>query len=169
MASAPRPSSRARPTPTSQEQRDSLRGDFPAAGGEAGYRLELDTTRTSENWRYATATRTAWTFWSARGDGPLPLLGVDYDVPADLEGRVRGTLPVTLGFTARGARTLTAELSYDDGTTWRRLPLLPLGHGRWTALVSHRATETGVSLRVIATDASGGRFEQTVTRAYGVK
>ncbi|GAA2822525.1 S8 family peptidase [Nonomuraea rubra] len=151
------------------EQRDSLRGDFPAAEGEAEYRLELDTTRTSENWRYATATRTAWTFRSARGDGPLPLLGVDYDVPADLEGRVRRTLPVSLGFTARDARTLTAELSYDDGTTWRRLPLLPLGHGRWTALVSHRATETGVSLRVTATGASGGRFEQTVTRAYGVK
>ncbi|MFC5835804.1 S8 family peptidase [Nonomuraea insulae] len=148
-----------------------LRGTFPAVQEDAEYRLELVTTRTSENWRYATATQSAWTFRSARPEGtqPLPLLGVDYDVPADLEGEVRRTLPVSLGFTARGARTLTAEMSYDDGKTWRRLPLLPLGQGRYTALVSHRATDTGVSLRVTATGAAGNRFEQTVTRAYGVK
>ncbi|MFC4014766.1 S8 family serine peptidase [Nonomuraea purpurea] len=153
------------------EERANLRGDFPAVAEDAEYRMELDTTRTSQEWRYATATRTAWTFRSARPEGtrPVPLLGVDYDVPADLEGRVRKALPVTLGFTVHGgAKTLTAELSYDDGKTWRRLPLISLGNqGRYKALVSHQASETGVSLRVTATG-TGSRFEQTVTRAYGV-
>jgi subtilisin family serine protease len=153
------------------EERKNLRGDFPAVQEDAEYRMELSTTRTSEEWRHATATRTAWTFRSARPSGtqPLPLLGVDYDVPADLEGKVHRALPVALGFTAKGAKTMTAELSYDDGTTWRRLPLIPLGQGRYKALVSHRSTDTGVSLRVTATGAAGNRFEQTVTRAYGVK
>ncbi|MEV0621678.1 S8 family serine peptidase [Nonomuraea sp. NPDC050404] len=150
------------------EERENLRGTFPAVPGDAEYRMELSTTRTSENWRYATATETKWTFRSA-GDGPLPLLGVDYEVPADLEGRVHRTLPVKIGFTAEKARRLTAELSYDDGKSWRKLALIPLGRGRYTTLVSHKATDTGVSLRVTATGDSGSRFEQTVTRAYGVK
>ncbi|MGP3936800.1 S8 family serine peptidase [Nonomuraea sp. KM88] len=153
------------------EERKNLRGDIAAVEGDAEYRLELSTTRTSEEWRYATATESSWTFRSARpaDEQRLPLLGVDYDVPADLEGKVHRALPVALGFTARDARKLTAEMSYDDGRTWRKLPLLPLGQGRYKALVSHRKTGTGVSLRVVATGASGERFEQTVTRAYGVK
>ncbi|QFY13328.1 S8 family serine peptidase [Nonomuraea phyllanthi] len=151
------------------EERANLRGDFPAVPEDAEYRLELSTTRTSEEWHYATATETSWTFRSGAGDGPLPLLGVDYDVPADLEGTVRRTLPVTLGFTARDARRLTVEMSYDDGTSWRQLGLIPLGQGRYRAIVSHRATDTGVSLRVTATGARGERFEQTITRAYGVR
>ncbi|MBF8184845.1 S8 family peptidase [Nonomuraea sp. K274] len=152
------------------EERANLRGAFPAVPQDAEYRLELSTTRTSAEWRYATATESAWTFRSAPAEGtqPLAMLGVDYDVPADLEGKVRRTLPVKLGFTAPGARTLTAEMSYDDGATWRRLPLIPLGRGRYTTLASHRATGTGVSMRVTATGAAGNRFEQTITRAYGV-
>ncbi|WP_326634350.1 S8 family peptidase [Nonomuraea fuscirosea] len=153
------------------EERANLRGTFETVAQNAEYRLELATTRTSEEWRYATATRSAWTFRSARTEGAkaLPLLGVDYDVPADLEGRVPRTLPVPIGFTARQARKLTAELSYDDGKSWHRLALVPLGQGRYTTLVAHRATSAGVSLRVTATGASGEKFEQTVTRAYGVK
>ncbi|WP_063780584.1 S8 family serine peptidase [Nonomuraea sp. SBT364] len=153
------------------EERSTLRGTFPAVPEDAEYRLELTTTRTGEEWRYATATRSAWTFRSAKPEGtqPLPMLGVDYDVPTDLEGRVHRALPVKLGFTAPGARKLSAEMSYDDGKTWRRLPLVPVGRGEHVALVSHRRTDTGVSLRVTATGASGERFEQTVTRAYGVR
>ncbi|GGO82636.1 S8 family peptidase [Nonomuraea cavernae] len=153
------------------EERTGLWADLAAVPEDAEYRLELSTTRTSQEWRYATATESSWTFRSARpaGTQPLPLLGVDYDVPADLEGKVRRTLPVALGFTARDAKKLTAEMSYDDGRTWKKLTLLPLGQGRHKAVVSHRKTDTGVSLRVTATGASGQRFAQTVTRAYGVE
>ncbi|MEV4219307.1 S8 family serine peptidase [Nonomuraea sp. NPDC049725] len=153
------------------EERSTLRGAFPAVAEDAEYRLELDTTRTGDEWLHATATRTSWTFRSARTEDtrPLPMLGVGYDIPADLEGRVHRTLPVKLGFTAPGARKLSAEMSYDDGRTWRRLPLIPAGRGQHVALVSHRKTDLGVSLRVTATGAAGERLEQTVTRAYGVR
>ncbi|WP_158578567.1 S8 family peptidase [Spongiactinospora rosea] len=153
------------------EERADLWGRFPATPEKAEYRMELSTTRTAEEWRWATATETAWTFRSARGEGtrPLPLPGVEYDVPADLNGEVPRWWPVPIGFTARGANRLTAELSYDDGKTWRRLPLIPGGHGRHVALVAHQPTGAGVSLRVTATGADGAKFEQTINRAYGVK
>ncbi|WP_158578566.1 S8 family peptidase [Spongiactinospora rosea] len=153
------------------EERAGIWGQFPAMPQKAEYRLELSTTRTSEEWQHATSTRTAWTFRSARAEGTkrLPLLGVDYDVPADLNGEVPRGLPVPLGFAAPGANRLTAELSYDDGRTWKRLPVFPVGHGRHLALAGHRATDKGVSLRVTASGPDGAKFEQTIIRAYGVR
>ncbi|MGV9777221.1 S8 family peptidase [Streptosporangium sp. NPDC003464] len=154
-------------------------GDFPAVPGKATYRLELSTKRSSEEWTYATETSTAWTFGSARpasGSEPLPLLGVDYTVPADLNGRVRRALPVPLDFAVRSTapglalRKVTAELSYDDGKTWKRLALLPRGKDRYSTLVSHLAGEGRyVSLRVNAEDRAGNAVSQTVLRAYGVR
>lgn len=154
-------------------------GNFPAVPGKATYRMELSTKRSSEEWTYATETSTAWTFGSARpksGSEPLPLLGVDYTVPADLDGRVRRTLPIPLDFGVRSAapglalRQVTAELSYDDGKSWKRLVLLPRGKDRYSTLVSHRASKGQyVSLRVTAKDTAGNAVEQTVLRAYGVK
>ncbi|MFC4532397.1 S8 family peptidase, partial [Sphaerisporangium dianthi] len=159
------------------EERPYAWGDFPAVPGEAEYRLELSTRRTSQEWAHAIATDTAWTFRSARPQAqvqPLPLLQVDYDVPADLDGRVPRGLPVTLGFAVRGTapgaavKSLTAELSYDDGTTWRRLPVLPAGRAGYAAPVAHPA-KARVSLRVTATDTAGNQVRQTVVRAYGVR
>ncbi|MFI0418109.1 S8 family peptidase [Spongiactinospora sp. 9N601] len=153
------------------EEREGIWGQFPAVPEKAEYRLELSTTRTSEEWRHATSTQTAWTFRSARAEGTkrLPLLGVDYDVRTDLNGEVPRGLPVPLGFTAPGAHRVSADLSYDDGRTWKRLPVFPAGHGRHLALAGHRATDKGVSLRVTATGPDGAKFEQTIIRAYGVK
>ncbi|MCM0678421.1 S8 family serine peptidase, partial [Micromonospora phytophila] len=112
----------------------------------ARYRLDLTTRRASEDWRWATRTETAWEFTSARptGDGaqPLPLLQVDYRVPADLRGEVAGGRPHQLELTLRqpagvpaptGA-SLRVEVSFDSGATWRSVPV----HGdgtRYTALV----------------------------------
>ncbi|MCG5219817.1 S8 family serine peptidase [Streptosporangium soli] len=151
-------------------ERPNLRGDFPAVAEEAEYRLELSTTRTSEEWRYATATETAWTFKSKAADTTVPLLKVDYDIPADLNGQVRRALPVPLKFTAGpSVKSFAAEHSYDDGKTWKRLHVLPIGNGRYSTLVSHPAVDGGVSLRVTATDTAGNQIKQTVTRAYGVR
>ncbi|WP_433244446.1 S8 family peptidase [Streptosporangium sp. CA-135522] len=154
-------------------------GTFPAVPEKATYRMELSTKRSSEEWTYATETSTAWTFGSARpksGSEPLPLLDVDYTVPADLNGRVRRILPVPLDFGVRSTapgfalRQVTAELSYDDGKSWKRLVLLPSGKNRYSTLVSHQASRGQyVSLRVTAKDGAGNAVEQTVLRAYGVK
>lgn len=137
-------------------ERDAAWGAFPAVPQEAEYRLELSTTRTSEEWTTAIATETAWTFRSKKGQAVLPLLQVDYDVR-----------PGLLGFAVRpqnglAARELRLELSYDDGRTWRRQPVLSLGHGRFSAIVLRQHP----SIRVTATDSGGNQVRQTVIRAY---
>ncbi|MEU4704024.1 S8 family peptidase [Nonomuraea dietziae] len=141
------------------EERDAAWGAFPAVPQEAEYRLELSTTRTSEEWTTAVATETAWTFRSKQGQQVLPLLQVDYDVRPGLLGfAVRHQKGVS-GLTAKDLRL---EVSYDDGATWRRQPVLPLGHGRYSAVV----LRPHPSLRVTATDSGGNQVRQTVIRAY---
>ncbi|GAA3079561.1 S8 family peptidase [Streptosporangium carneum] len=141
------------------EEREDAWGAFPAVPQEAEYRLELSTKRTSEQWTRAIATETSWTFRSKRGQQVLPLLQVDYDVRPGLLGfAVRHQKGVS-GLTVKDLRL---ELSYDDGATWRRQPVLPLGHGRYSAVVLRPRP----SLRVTAADSGGNQIRQTVIRAY---
>ncbi|BCJ55028.1 hypothetical protein Asp14428_65030 [Actinoplanes sp. NBRC 14428] len=66
---------------------------------------------------------------------------------------------VRLDFSAK-LKSLWAELSADDGATWKRAVvtgstvLVPPGRGP-------------VSLRITATDKAGNSLTQTVVRAYG--
>ncbi|MFG3708732.1 S8 family serine peptidase [Micromonospora sp. NPDC047670] len=144
----------------------------------ARYRLDVTTRRSSEEWRRATRTETSWQFGSARPAGdaaqPLPLLQVEYQVPADLRGEVAGARGHRLGLTLRqpagvpapqGTR-LRVEVSFDAGATWRSVPVRGSGT-RYTALVP--AGRGAVSLRVHATDRAGNAVDQTVTDAYGLR
>ncbi|WP_157250238.1 S8 family serine peptidase [Nonomuraea typhae] len=141
------------------EERAAAWGAFPAVPQEAEYRLELSAKRTSEEWNRSVATETAWTFRSRPGQQVLPLLQVDYDVRPGLLGfAVRHQR----GLTGLNARDLRLEVSYDDGATWRRHPVLPLGHGRYGAA----APRPHASIRVTATDSGGNQIRQTVIRAY---
>ncbi|MGC1214674.1 MAG: S8 family serine peptidase, partial [Micromonospora sp.] len=145
---------------------------------EARYRLELTTTRTSEEWRWATRTSTAWEFRSARPTGadaqPLPLLQVDYRVPADLDGTVDGDRSHSIGLTLRHqaglpaptGTTVAVEVSFDAGAHWRPVPVRGSGTG-YEATVP--AGSGNVSLRVRAADGSGNTVEQTVIGAYGLR
>ncbi|WP_328989647.1 S8 family serine peptidase [Kribbella sp. NBC_01245] len=146
------------------------RQDITTSGGDASYRLELSTQRDDEEWTLGTSTKTVWDFRSARQPvdkaTPLSLLQVDYDVPVGLDGKatslphvVRFGLRHQDGHAAPRGTSLKAEISTDQGTTWRRavvvgqLALIPSGHGT-------------VSLRVTASDGAGNRVEQTVVNAY---
>lgn len=144
----------------------------------ASYRLELTTGRESPEWQWATSTETVWEFESQRptGDGPqpLPLLQVDYDVPVDLDGTVSGRLPHALGLALRHQHGLPApdadqvrlEVSFDDGDSWREVPVHMVG-GRLLALIP--PDSGAVSLRVHAEATDGSAVTQTVLRAYGVR
>ncbi|MEV6377063.1 S8 family peptidase [Micromonospora musae] len=146
--------------------------------GPARYRLDVTTGRSSEEWRYATRTETAWQFTSARPSGdaakPLPLLQVDYDVPADLHGEVSGRKAHKLGLTLRQpsgvagptGTSLRVEVSFDGGHRWRSVPVKGSGT-RFTATVP--AGHGTVSLRVRAGDRAGSTVEQTVIDAYGLR
>ncbi|SEE25043.1 S8 family peptidase [Jiangella alba] len=162
-------------------------GAFPVTGASGRYRLELGTERRRPDWRFAPRTDTAWTFRSERpaaGAGAvLPLLQVDYEVPAGLDNRVPARPPARLAFTVRHPDGLAdpprivrmrAWVSYDDGGRWTPLAVRRDGDGgggggggvRWTAEERGRGGEY-VSLRVEAADADGNTVTQTVERAYG--
>jgi len=145
--------------------------------GDAAYRLELDAERrTSDDWLWGTRSTTAWEFRSRRAAGTtlLPLLQVDYAVPADLEGRVLGRVPHLLGLTVRQQPGLPApqgvqvraDVSFDDGATWRQVPVL--GHGAKVVAVVPSG-KGAVTLRVRAQDKAGNKVDQTVVRAYGLR
>ncbi|WP_432943516.1 S8 family serine peptidase [Kribbella sp. CA-253562] len=153
--------------------------DVTTTSGDAAYRLELATERQDEEgeWNWATKTKTAWDFRSKKVAEDkavaLPLLQVGYDVPVDLTGRVPGRTHV-VGFTvqqqagapAARSTSLQAEVSFDEGKSWRRI--IAVGaRGHYIAVVP--AGKGTVSLRVSAADNAGNKVTQTVIRAYGLK
>ncbi|MFB8773154.1 S8 family serine peptidase [Streptomyces broussonetiae] len=153
--------------------------DIEVPSADAEYRLRLETGRTSEEWRHATATDTSWTFRSGTtGEAQrLPLLQLDYEVPVDVRNAVGPGRSYPLGVTVRNQDGLSAprgvsvrvEVSYDDGRTFTRAPVRSKGGNAFSATVSKPAALRGdafVTLRVTAKDTAGNSVSQTVTRAY---
>ncbi|HEX4225247.1 MAG TPA: hypothetical protein VHZ97_22985 [Pseudonocardiaceae bacterium] len=107
----------------------------------------------------------------------LPALTLGYDLSTDKTNT--STAPVqTLGLTVghvgyrtAGARfpitSVTVSVSFDNGTTWQRVPAIgALGH--YAALWPNPRAGGSPSLRVTATDSAGNSISQTVTAAYTV-
>ncbi|WP_329505168.1 S8 family serine peptidase [Streptomyces chiangmaiensis] len=155
-------------------------GDFEVPAGDAAYRLDLTTGRTSDDWRFGTDTHTSWTFRSdtAAETTLLPLLQLDYDAPVDAQNAVGQARPHTVGMTVRMQDGMAAprgvklkvEASYDDGQTWATTRTAPRdGVGQFAATVERPSNVHGdayVTLRVTATDSAGNSVQQTVERAY---
>jgi hypothetical protein len=155
-------------------------GNFEVPAGDAEYRLDLTTARTSDDWRFGTGTHTSWTFHSdtAADTTLLPLLQVDYNVPVDAQNAVGASRTHALGLTVRmqdgmanpRGVTLKVEASYDDGKSWATARTARHGgDGQFTATVTRPSSVHGdayVTLRVTATDAAGNSVQQTVNRAY---
>ncbi|MER6205896.1 S8 family peptidase [Streptomyces sp. NPDC001642] len=158
-------------------------GAFEVPAGRAGYRLDLTTGRDSDNWRFATRTKTSWSFASDTTTSPalLPLLQVDYSVPVDAQNAVSPQRIHTLGLSVRmpdglpapHGTKLAVESSYDDGRTWVKAHTSPTPGkgtgGRFTATVERPSGTRGdayVTLRVTATDDAGHSVRQTIDRAF---
>ncbi|MGW3600311.1 hypothetical protein ACWD60_37350, partial [Streptomyces sp. NPDC005167] len=95
------------------------------------YRLVVEGYRNLPDRPYSTRTRTEWDFTSGTTDHTvlttLPLVQLDYAVATDLTGKAqrRTSLTVTAshlkGAAGAGAiRTVTLDVSYDDGATWQK-------------------------------------------------
>ncbi|HEX6685990.1 MAG TPA: S8 family serine peptidase [Candidatus Limnocylindrales bacterium] len=148
---------------------------FEVAEGSAAYRLVADAERAAHWWPLATKVSAEWTFRSSAADSgrPLPLLTVRFDPAVDLRNRAPGD--TSFSFPAHVARqdagtvkvtTLTVEVSYDDGRTWRPATVAATGD-HWTVTVQH-PTGGYASLRAKVTDADGSTAEQSVIRGYEI-
>ncbi|MEV6631116.1 S8 family serine peptidase [Actinoplanes sp. NPDC051470] len=132
--------------------------DVTVAPGDAAYELAVRTSPGNEDWIYGTSTDTSWTFRSG-AEGVLPLLQVGYDA----KPRRVGFALTVAGKPARGT-SFRAEMSADDGKTWRRLNTTGRGPSYTANIPAHT---TPVSLRITASDRDGNTVTQTVIRAIG--
>ncbi|MBQ0901602.1 S8 family serine peptidase [Micromonospora sp. U21] len=148
--------------------------DVPAEKGD--YRLAA-TFRSDPAFTLSTVVDAEWTFKSAHvGDGDLvklPMTAIRYTPELNIDNRAPAgrlfPIPVSLdrqvGAAPGRTRTLTVEASFDDGKTWRQLPVQRSGE-KAVAWVHNPAGTGFVSLRSGATDSSGNTVKQTVIRAY---
>lgn len=161
------------------------------ASGEAGvsatvpaakntYRLLHKATRTATAaFPYSTTTRTEWSFTSATpraddGSAQLPLVQMDYALPTSDNGKAsaHAALQVTPALLTddphAALRTLSVELSYDDGATWSTARLDGRGQGGVSVRLHAPASARYLTLRVRAGDGRGDSVTQTVVRAAGI-
>ncbi|WP_225075036.1 S8 family serine peptidase [Streptomyces sp. CoT10] len=152
--------------------------DAPPA--EHTYRLVTDTALDAGRWRLATRGHAEWTFRSSATPEDrwttLPLINLAFDIGTDLAGDLRGGGRVPVGVRAQyvagatGSGTIgdgSLEVSYDEGATWRPVPLTG-GHASWRGTLSVPRGASSVSLRAAAGDDRGGSVRQEVVRAVGV-
>jgi len=142
-------------------------GMFQVPPTPAAYRLVTDVTRNQPWWPLATKVTAEWTFTNS--STVLPLLSVQYRPAVDLSNTAPGgvdfTIPVTVTRQDGPAkiRSMTVDVSYDDGATWTSAKVAR-DH---TVSVHHPATGYA-SLRVNAADTDGNTTTQTVIRAYRI-
>ncbi|WP_242706223.1 hypothetical protein [Streptomyces sp. KO7888] len=95
--------------------------DVQVPSSAADYRLRLRTSRTSDEWWYATATDAAWSSRSGpTGGAPLPLLQVDHRAPVDARNSVGPRRAYTKPPKVRGDTFVTC--ASPSGTGWQRGP-----------------------------------------------
>jgi hypothetical protein len=153
-------------------------GEFAVPAAAASYRFETSAERGAPS-TLSTRVQATWTFKSARVTGTkpkrLPLSSVRFSPPVDLRNTATAGRTVEIGVgidrqagsTATRNKSLTVEVSYDDGRTWKRVTVRGSGDAR-TAVVAHPATAGFVSLRATAADTAGNTVKQTVIRAYRI-
>ena len=137
----------------------------------ATYRVEMEAAR-DDRFTVSTRVSAAWTFRSSDVEGeikrlPIWVIGFAPELDGFNTAPSGRHFAVPVRLTAQPdsgvgrIRSLTVEVSYDDGVTWRRVQL---ANGR--ALLVHPRGEGFVSFRARAADSAGNTVEQTIIRAY---
>jgi hypothetical protein len=144
---------------------------FPVPAAAGAYRVEASATRSVVS-SLSTSVSGVWTFRSAATaeQQKLPLTVLRFEPRLDSNnsapaGRLL-LVPVAVqqnpGADNGTVRKITVEVSFDDGGTWRRVPVV--GD---SALVFNPAVGFA-SLRASATDSKGNSTAVTVLRAYAI-
>lgn len=106
----------------------------------------------------------------------LPLLRTSVALPTDLRGNValgRSTIRLTVGHIqgAPAARVTSGIVQVRRaGDAWQTLSSTSLGKGSYAARLTTTRADAGspYDIRIVATDAAGGRIVQTASRAFTV-
>ncbi|GII62523.1 serine protease [Sphaerisporangium krabiense] len=144
----------------------------PVPAGPETYTLNVSARRKAPYAALSTAVQSTWTFRSAHttvGER-IAVPSITY-APEGLDAYNRA-LPgsvTTIPITAKGGEISTpkVEASFDDGRTWRALPVRQDGKG-WVTTVTNPRSRGFVSLRASAGGPDGLQVSQTITRAYAV-
>jgi hypothetical protein len=148
--------------------------EVPAASGN--YRVHA-TFRSDPAFTLSTLVDAEWTFRSGHvREGELvrlPMTAIRFSPDLDITNTTPAgrplVLPISLdrqvGAARANTRSLTVEVSFDDGRTWQRLAAARNGE-QAVALVRHPRGSGFVSLRAAAADTAGNTVRQTIIRAY---
>ncbi|MFE9748482.1 S8 family serine peptidase [Saccharothrix saharensis] len=150
-------------------------GRFTVPPGAADFRVETEAVRSPGVSEFTTAVSGAWTFRSDTVPGqefaPLPLTTVRFTPALDARGtapagrvlRVPLVVEQQDGAANGRVRKVAVEVSFDDGKTWAKVPVIG-----GAALVRNADRAGFASLRAKGSDSAGNTFEHTVIRAYRV-
>ncbi|WP_433529803.1 S8 family serine peptidase [Micromonospora sp. CA-263727] len=151
---------------------------FEVPPGEAAYRLETSAKRSFTD--LSTEVATTWTFRSRHVPGDdfarLPASAIRFAPKLDgQQGAPAGrsfVIPVRVerqpGAPTAKIASLTVEVSYDGGKTWRSAQVKKNG-SEWRATVQHPRATGHVSLRASARDTAGNTVTQRIIQAYRLR
>jgi subtilisin family serine protease len=151
---------------------------FVVPPGLATYRFTTSAVRRGPH-VLSSQIDVAWTFKSKTVAGKkwlaLPVSSVRIAPPVDATNTVPAGKAATLGLavtrqknsSAKAVKTLTVDVSYDDGKTWKKAVVKGSG-ASWTIGVTHPKAAGFASLRVLLTDKDGNTLKQTIKRAYRI-
>jgi subtilisin family serine protease len=148
--------------------------EYPVPDADSSYRVVADARQANAGWTLSTVVTADWTFRSsAAADGAaLPMLTTRFAPAVDVHNKAPGdrrfSFPayVTRQDGPAKVTSLSVDVSYDDGRTWR-----PAGvrrdHDHWSVTVRHPGSGYA-SLRSRTRDADGNTQAQTIVRAYQI-
>ncbi|MGV9313080.1 S8 family serine peptidase [Streptomyces sp. NPDC003691] len=169
---------------------DPLTGQAPftVPDGDASYTLATTVERPAAVAAASTKISASWTFRSARTTAAtaLPVSTVRFSAMAGPDSTApageKQTFPLVVDGAAGGKglvpgkklKSLTAEVSYDEGRTWKPLAIKQTPLMERSKVVAHipRVTVTnpaagkGISFRATVTDLQGNKGTVTVVNAY---
>ncbi|MEU9450544.1 S8 family serine peptidase [Streptomyces sp. NPDC048277] len=143
----------------------------------ATYRLSLDASHPARDISAGNRVSAVWTFTMdytpADKLDQLPLSVVRFmprlSLTSTAKAGSRLTLPIVLQGPAakKGAvKSLTVQVSYDGGRTWKTAPVHTAADGRRSLVLTHPAEPGTVSLRATLVDTGGNTVTETLPTAY---
>jgi len=176
------------------DEYDATGGTFTVPTASATYRMIDHVLRGQDSFLGSTSSTVDVTFRSAAGSGGtlprgwscespgkctvLPILQARIPLPTNLTGQLPVGRSVTAvnvdhvpGATHSAIRSVVLQTSFDGGKTWRKARILAPGGGKFWAVLENPRAQVGnwATLRLVVTDAAGGKLVETVSNAYSVK